>query len=83
MSHVPHEIAEEFPEYKELIHELKGVDAYFSKLLDAYHEVNRAVHRMETNVEPAARETEEDARKRRMRLKDEIYAILSKAKTSA
>ena len=83
MTHVPHEIADEFPEFRDLIHELKSVDAHFSKLLDAYHEVNRAVHRMETNVEPVAQETEEDARKQRMKLKDEIYSILSKANTSA
>lgn len=83
MTHVPHEIADEFPEHKDLIHELKSVDAHFSKLLDAYHEVNRAVHRMETNIEPVAQETEEDARKHRMKLKDEIYAILGKSKASA
>ena len=41
------------------------------------------MHRMETNVEPVAQETEEDARKQRMKLKDEIYSILSKANTSA
>lgn len=77
MSHTPHELLEEFPEYAEKIHSLKESDAHFSKLFDEYHEVNRAVHRAETNVEPTDQFHEEDMRKQRARLKDEIYQILS------
>ncbi len=76
MSHVPHELAEEFPEYKDKIHDLKMNDAHFARLFDEYHEVNREVHRVETLVEPASQVREEDLRKRRMVLKDEIYAML-------
>lgn len=77
MSHVPHELAEDFPEHAERIHALKLSDAHFAKLADAYHEVNRAVHRVETRVEPASEAHEEDLRKQRLRLKDEIAAILN------
>ncbi len=77
MSHVPHELAEDFPEHAERIHALKLSDAHFAKLADAYHEVNRAVHRVETRVEPASETHEEDLRKQRLRLKDEIAAILN------
>lgn len=78
MSHTPHELAEEFPEHKDRIHELKLSDAHFAKLVDAYHEVNREVHRMETRVESVDEMTEEVARKKRLALKDEIAAMLAR-----
>ena len=52
MSHTPHELAEEFPEFVEKMSALKVSDSHFAKLAEAYHELNRAVHRAETNVEP-------------------------------
>ena len=77
MSHVPHELAEEFPDKAEKIHALKLEDAHFQKLFDEYHEVNRAIHRAETNVEPTDQFNEEGMRKQRMRLKDEIARMLA------
>ena len=79
MSHTPHELADEFPEQKEKIHALKLTNSHFAKLADAYHEVNRDVHRMETRVEAVDEATEQAARKRRLQLKDEIAAMLSDA----
>ena len=77
MSHVPHELHEEFPDKVGRIHELKSSNAHFQKLFDEYHEVNRAIHRAETNVEPTDQFHEEDMRKQRMRLKDEIARMLA------
>lgn len=77
MSHTPHELSEEFPEHAEHIHKLKESDAHFSELVDQYHEVNRTIHRMETEVEPVATHTEEEARKERLALKDKIAAYLN------
>ena len=51
MSHVPHELPEEFPEYIEKMHTLKMEDRHFSRLAEEYHRVNREVHRMETRVD--------------------------------
>lgn len=79
MSHTPHELSEEFPDMVEKMHELKQADAHFAKLSDDYHEVNRAVHRAETNVEPMEELAEVELRKKRAHLKDEIYRILSSA----
>ena len=76
MSNVPHELAEEFPEHAEKIHEMKVGNAHFAKLFDEYHAVNGAIHRAETNVEPMAEEHEQALRKKRMALKDEIAAKL-------
>ena len=52
MSNTPHELAEDFPQDAEKIHELKTQNAHFAKLAADYHAVNRAVHRAETGVEP-------------------------------
>jgi uncharacterized protein YdcH (DUF465 family) len=76
MSHTPHELADEFPEYAETIHQLKTTDAHFRKLADEYHTVNRQVHRMETEVEAVSSDTEKQARERRLHLKDEIATYL-------
>ena len=77
MKNTPHELHEEFPEHAERIHELKVGNAHFAKLFDEYHEINRAVHRAETNVEPTSDEHMEEMRKKRMVLKDELYAMLT------
>ena len=79
MSHVPHELAEDFPEHAETISRLKQQNAHFAKLSEAYHEVNRAVHRAETDVEPLDDAQVTELRRRRMQLKDEIYGMLSAA----
>lgn len=77
MGHTPHELAEEFPEHADKMHNLKESDAHFAKLFDDYHEVNRAVHRAETNLEPMEDLAEANLRKQRAALKDEIYRYLS------
>lgn len=79
MSHTPHELAEEFPEKVELMSQLKQTDAHFARLADEYHELNRMVHRAETNVEPMEDLAEGELRKKRAALKDQIWSILSKA----
>jgi len=76
MSNTPHELAEEFPAEVERMHALKTTDAHFAKLFDEYHEVNKAIHRAETKVEPVTDEHETLLRKQRMALKDEIAAKL-------
>lgn len=79
MSHTPHELAEEFPDKIDTMSALKQSDAHFARLADEYHEINRAVHRAETNIEPVEELAEVDLRKKRAALKDEIWGILSKA----
>lgn len=76
MTHVPHELHEEFPEAGEALHRLKLENAHFAKLADEYHQVNREIHRIETDVEPASDQRAEELRKRRLGLKDEIAKIL-------
>ncbi len=74
MTHTPHELHEEFPDKADLIRTLKADDPHFSKTAQAYHELNRAIHRMETGIEPVADETLEEAKKQRLALKDTLAA---------
>ena len=76
MSNTPHELTAEFPDLADKIHELKTGNAHFAKLADEYHELNRQIHRIETDVEPASDEHQTELRKQRMALKDEIYTML-------
>jgi len=73
MSHTPHELQNDFPELAEKIAEMKQSDAHFARLAEEYHEINRAVHRAETNVEPIEELAEQDMRKKRAALKDALY----------
>jgi uncharacterized protein YdcH (DUF465 family) len=77
MSNTPHELAEEFPQHVERMHQLKTEDAHFAKLFDEYHEVNRAVHRAESRVEVIDQSAEETLRRRRMAIKDQIFGYLA------
>ena len=77
MSHVPHELHEEFPEAADKIHQLKMSDAHFSRLADEYHAVNREIHRMETGVEPVSEDVENQKRRHRLALKDQIAPYLT------
>ena len=83
MTNTPHELAEDCPGQADLIHDLKMKDGEFRYMAECYHEVNRAIHRAETNVRPTDQFHEEDMRKERMRLKDQIAAKLSAAARTA
>ena len=77
MSHTPHELASDFPEHVERISALRQSDAHFARLVEEYHTVNRDVHRAETDVEPVSDTHMAEMRKKRMLLKDQIYAALT------
>ncbi len=77
MTHVPHELAEEFPHLQEEISNLKSTDSHFARLFDEYHVLNRAIHRAETNLEPTDDYHMLEMRKKRLLLKDEIATCLA------
>ena len=79
MSHVPHELHDEFPEAGEALHALKTGNAHFGKLAEEYHLANREIHRIESNVEPASDERLELLKKRRLAMLDEIALMLKTA----
>jgi uncharacterized protein YdcH (DUF465 family) len=79
MSHVAHELSEEFPEHVEAMKTLKATNGHFHRITEEYHELNRSIHRMETNVEPVDDATLETLKKKRLSLKDEIVGFLATA----
>ena len=76
MSDTPHELHEEFPEYRAKIHTLKVGNPRFRRLQDEYHALNREIHRGETNIEPMDDFRLESLRKQRLKLKDELFGML-------
>ena len=74
-----HELSQEFPEYKDAIHELKSKDAHFAKLNDEYHLVTRQIARIEQEIETVSDEVAETLKKKRLALKDELFTIIKKA----
>jgi uncharacterized protein YdcH (DUF465 family) len=75
-AHTPHELADAFPADAAALHRLKGSDAHFARLAEQHHAVNRAIHRVETGVEPASDARLEALKKERLHLLDAIAARL-------
>jgi uncharacterized protein YdcH (DUF465 family) len=76
MSVEHHDLIHEFPELKVRIHEMKISDTHFRSLFDEYHELTRNIEKMEDEVTPVATQTEVDAKRRRIHLKDALYHLL-------
>ncbi len=79
MTHVPHGLHEEFPSAAAAISRLKIGDAHFARIAERYETLNREIHRIEADIEPASDETLENLKKQRLKLKDEIAAMLRAA----
>jgi len=71
-----HDLIHELPEYKEQIHELKMSNNHFAHQFEKYHEIDREVHRIEEGVENTSDEYLEEVKKKRLALKDELFAII-------
>jgi len=78
MSHTPHQLAADFPDHAGKIHDLRQSDAHFARLADAYDAVNAQMHKAESDLEPMGDLELETKRKERVRLKDEIFALLTR-----
>ena len=69
-----------FPEYRDLITQLKTTDHHFMRLFDQHNALDQKVRNMETTGTPASHEAIEVLKKEKLLLKDQIYLILKKAK---
>ncbi|NVE95129.1 YdcH family protein [Altererythrobacter lutimaris] len=81
--HTPNELTAIFKRDREVLTRLKQSDAHFARLAEAYHTVNRDVHRIEAQAEAASDERMETLKKQRLELLDEITAIVTKARELA
>jgi uncharacterized protein YdcH (DUF465 family) len=72
-----HDLMHEFPELKEKIREMRQNDAAFAQLMDDYDQLDAQIRDLEELGSPVADETIEDLKKRRVALKDKLYALLT------
>lgn len=71
-----HDIPHEFPEYQDVIHTLCNNNSEFQRLYSEYHALDNEIREIEQNVEPVSDTYAEDLKKKRVFLKDKIYATL-------
>ncbi|TNC93014.1 YdcH family protein [Thalassolituus sp.] len=71
-----HDLHHEFPDMSEKIREMKMTDRHFARLFEEYHDVDREVRKIEEDVTPAADETLDALRMKRVHLKDDLYSML-------
>jgi uncharacterized protein YdcH (DUF465 family) len=74
-----HTILKDFPEMSERIHKMKKNDGHFAGLSDKYDELEHSIHLMESGRETFTDEHLEELKKKRLKLKDELFSILQKA----
>ena len=71
-----------FPEYRELITQLKTTDHHFTRLFDQHNALDQKIKNKENHVEPGTPDEIETLKKEKLHLKDQLYAILKKASGS-
>lgn len=83
MTHVPHQLHQEFPDQAKIISRLQAENQHFARLCEDYDKINRDIHRAETNIQPTEELAEQEMRKKRLTLKDEIWHMLKEAQSPA
>jgi len=77
MSELIHGIADDFPEYAEKLAVMTEADADFAEKVAEYDVLNKKVIEAETLEKPTGHFREEELKKKRALLKDEIFSALS------
>ena len=65
-----------FPEYRDLITQLKGHDAHFTRLFDKHNALDQVILNKEAHIEPGTQIVIEQLKKEKLLLKDQIYGVL-------
>jgi uncharacterized protein len=76
MSIEHHSLLNELPQLRERIHDLKSRDPKFASLYRQYDETDKEIYRIEEQIETPSDQYTEDLKKRRVLLKDQLYAML-------
>lgn len=77
MQILPHDLDHEFPEFSGVMHQLRQRDPKLGNLFEQYDRVNGTIVDIEENDKPFQDVEFEEMKKERLRIKDQIYAILS------
>jgi uncharacterized protein YdcH (DUF465 family) len=75
----PHGENAVFPEYRDLITQLKTTDSHFLNVYEKHNELDQRIRNMESGIEPATHLAIEALKKEKLALKDELYQTLRKA----
>ena len=71
-----------FPEYRDLITQLKTTDRHFLRLFDQHNELDQKIKNMEAHMEPGTPDEIEVLKKKKLAIKDELYTLLQKISLS-
>jgi uncharacterized protein YdcH (DUF465 family) len=70
------DLTKEFPELGDRVQKLANSDPEFSRLYEEYREVDQEIYRIEQQIENPSDTYTEDLKKKRVHLKDQLYAML-------
>jgi len=73
---VRHRLSEDFPQYSAVIEYLKNTDLEFARLFEQYHQTDSKIYSYEMQRRAAVDLYVEQLKRMRLRLKDQLYAIL-------
>ena len=68
-----------FPEYRQLITQLKSENAHFSALFQRHNALDQQIQNMEAGIVPASGNDVEVLKKEKLQLKDKRYGMLRAA----
>jgi uncharacterized protein len=71
-----------FPEFRDLISELKTTDHHFTRLFDKHNELDQRILNMVSHVASGSALEIENLKKEKLQLKDELYAWLKKVQAA-
>lgn len=67
-----------FPEYQELIHKLRHDDPHFAKIFEIHQELDKEIAQLELNPVNLINDDIEAMKRKKLKIKDEIYKILTR-----
>ncbi|MCB0882109.1 MAG: YdcH family protein [Thermoleophilia bacterium] len=65
-----------FHEHRDLITRLKNDDLHFRRVFDEHNDLDERITRMDDRIEVASDQEIEQLKRQKLRLKDELYAII-------
>ncbi len=68
-----------FPEYRELISQLKGKDYHFTRIFDEHNALDHRIQQLEAKLLPGGEQEVDKLKRAKLKLKDELQQILQKA----
>ena len=71
-----------FPEYRDLISELKTSDRYFQSLFEKHNTLDQRIKNIESRLESGTPDEIEVLKKKKLAIKDELYGLLQKISLS-